>query len=377
MKKRILALLACTTVLTAAAQDEVTLTGKLKGSKLNDSLVTLMEGVTGDWDTVRVVKSQFTVRTKMPKGGSIYILQIGHEYNGKNALVLYLEPGKFHIESKGEQLENVTYSGSPFAEDWHYVASNFISPAPIAVQIAEAEASMLQANKLGDEEGAEKWYKKTEELSAVRKEAIKKYILANPGKGVSAYLVMAYFLEKNEREEMLGTLTGKGRSNRIAWRMMNPGVESPLSLSFGNAADKFAAGTEAPAFSSTDINGKTVSLADFKGKYVFVDFWASWCGPCKPQIPFLKAANDKYKSKNFVMLGVSLDSKRDAWLKAVEEHKLDWLQLSELKGWKESAAVTYEVGAIPNNILIGPDGKILAKGLYNEDLEKKLAELIK
>lgn len=147
-------------------------------------------------------------------------------------------------------------------------------------------------------------------------------------------------------------------------------------MSAGEAAGP-KKGAVAPGISLPDVNGKTVSLADFKGKYVLVDFWASWCGPCKGQIPFLKAANDKYKNKNFVVLGVSLDSKREAWVKGIEKDNLDWLHISGLKGWDDAAAKAYGIGAIPANVLIGPDGTIVEKNLMGEALEAKLSELLK
>ncbi|MCH5599196.1 peroxiredoxin family protein [Niabella ginsengisoli] len=142
-----------------------------------------------------------------------------------------------------------------------------------------------------------------------------------------------------------------------------------------------AIGAMAPEFSQADTTGKQVSLASFKGKYVLVDFWASWCGPCRAENPNVVAAFNKYKNKNFTVLGVSLDDAEDdgkvSWLKAIAKDQLTWTQVSDLKGWQNSVAQQYGIQAIPQNLLLDPTGKIIAKNVRGEELHQKLEELIK
>jgi peroxiredoxin len=134
-------------------------------------------------------------------------------------------------------------------------------------------------------------------------------------------------------------------------------------------------GKKLPDFSQNDQFGKKVSLADFKGKYTLIDFWASWCIPCRNENPVVVEAYQKYKTNGFEILVVSLDSSKEAWIKAIKDDGLTWYHVSDLGGWNNIVSKTFKITSVPNNFLIDKDGVVIAKNLRGEELTKKLAEI--
>lgn len=143
------------------------------------------------------------------------------------------------------------------------------------------------------------------------------------------------------------------------------------------AATKAFIGQQFTDLEMADADGNMHKLSEYvgNGRWLFVDMWASWCGPCRGEMPNVVAAYEKFHDKGFDIVGLSLDNKKEPWLKAVEDLKMPWTQLSDLKGWQSIVTGVYKVWSIPDNLLIDPQGKIVARGLRGEGLHAKLAEI--
>jgi peroxiredoxin len=206
-------------------------------------------------------------------------------------------------------------------------------------------------------------------LNARQKQLARDYAEAHPSSYVALMEIHEYFSYNPDADELQGIY--KAFSPEI--RASQEGQRLKQIL---DAALLTGIGRSAPVFTQDDSKGKPVALSSFKGEYVLVDFWASWCAPCRQENPNVLKVWRKYHSKGFTILGVSLDDKKDDWLKAIRMDGLPWTQVSDLKGWKNEAAKLYGVEGIPMNYLVDKDGKIVAKGLRGDDLEKKLEELV-
>ena len=167
----------------------------------------------------------------------------------------------------------------------------------------------------------------------------------------------------------------------ILYNALLPGVKaSAMGAYIGQMiadAKKNAIGTLLPDFTQSDTAGHPMSLSSLRGKFVLVDFWASWCGPCRQENPNVVQAYNKYKNKNFTVLGVSLDKAKPAWIDAINMDNLTWPHVSDLLGWSNAAALQYQIFSIPQNFLIDPQGKIVGKNLRGAALDRKLARVLR
>jgi peroxiredoxin len=198
---------------------------------------------------------------------------------------------------------------------------------------------------------------------------IDEFIRENPASIVSAYVLYrnyAYRLTPDQIRQNIAQLDPSLHGTQYV------GTLEKLIVTM----DKVAIGKPAIDFTAYDTEGKPLKLSDHFGKYLLIDFWAAWCGPCRKENPNLVKAYHKYKDKGFDVFGVSLDRTKEAWLKAIAKDELTWTQVSDLKYWHSEPAALYGVRAIPANFLLSPDGKIVGKNLTGEELHKKLEELL-
>ncbi len=198
----------------------------------------------------------------------------------------------------------------------------------------------------------------------------KAYILANPDKQTAA--VAFYNTRYNLNEDEQNEIVAKADP---AFKAV-PGIDKMIAHL--DVLKKVAVGKTFTDFEMADAKGEPRKLSDYvgKGKVVLIDFWASWCPPCRREMPNLVAAYKQYKNKGFEIVGISLDNKADAWAKGVKDLGITWPQLSDLQGWKNSGAALYGVNSIPHTVLVDKDGTIIAKNLHGEALDAKLKEVL-
>ena len=284
-------------------------------------------------------------------------------------MVFYLDKGTIQIQSP-DSAYKAQVIGSPINDQYKKLLAIDADARSKTNKLMtdEVKAANDSTNKGG---GANQIQSKLKVIQTDYHAALKNFIQTNPDSYLSLLTLGTLggpSPDPNELEPLLDGLSPDLRNTETA-RALRSALEGLKTT---------AIGAMAPDFEQTDTLGHPVRLSSFRGKYVLLDFWASWCGPCRQENPNIVKVYNQYKNKNFTIIGVSLDKKEGAfaWLNAIKSDHLTWTQLSDLKFWNNAVAQLYFVQSIPKNFLIDPAGKIIAQDLRGDDLENELAKVL-
>lgn len=281
---------------------------------------------------------------------------------------VFIQPGTISV-SNIDSFSNTKVTGSAAHEE--YLKLNE-QAKPFNARIEEIFKGYGDARKNNNEAEMEKIMASYEAVNKEMKEKVyAAYVKNNPKAPLALYALKSFAgwdINPKVVEPLFQTLP-KGAQASFSGKTMAESIA---------IAKKTGVGAVAMEFSQNDTLGNPVALSSFRGKFLLVDFWASWCGPCRAENPNVVKAFQQYKDKGFHVLGISLDrpGAKDKWIKAIHDDKLTWTHVSDLQFWKNAVAVQYGIRAIPQNFLIDPKGVIIGKNLTKEALQKKLAEVM-
>jgi peroxiredoxin len=284
--------------------------------------------------------------------------------NFKVKIDLYIDNGNITVAGDADTQFNYSVTGTGATKEFEQLNQQFLDNRRRTIALFQKAYDL---KKSGDSVTANQLQAQADSQYHWEYKARHEYIAAHPKSYISAFELLGYTSTITLRNAIK---LYDGLDASIKKSNVGKEIVSRIEL-----LSKVEEGKPAQNFTQSTPDGKSVQLANYKGRYVLVEFWASWCGPCRAENPNLLSQYKLYNSKGFDILSVSLDNNKDYWLKAVEKDALPWTQVSDLKGWNNEVAVLYGIRAVPASFLIDPTGKIVATGLRGETLNKRLETL--
>ncbi len=318
-------------------------------------------------DSVKIKSGNFSYAGKSEETNMYWITK-GRNINEQPNLVFFIDGGKTTVKANADSLAYGKIQGGQTQKD--YMEYNGLMQG-YGIKQQDMVNRYNEAKGKGDATAMNAIQAEYQNMDKEVKLSMENFIKTHPKSAVSGFAIYYNYQNANVPAEELERIVGLLDKSILTTKYGKLAQEKLLQLR-GTTI-----GYPAINFSQADPSGKMVNLNDLKGKYVLVDFWASWCGPCRAENPNVVSAFNKYKDKGFTILGVSFDQNKDKWLQAIEADKLAWTQVSDLKGWGNEAGKLYGISSIPQNLLLDKEGKIVAKNLRGADLDAKLEEIIK